>query len=37
MTLSVAGKEMGADRLTWATEQGGGIFQALELGESIDL
>jgi len=37
MTLSVAGKDMGAARLAWATEQGGGTFQVLQPGESIDL
>ena len=37
MTLSVAGKKMQADRLAWATEQGGGEFHVLEPGESIDL
>ncbi len=37
MTLSVAGKTMGHDRLRWATEQGGGEYVALEPGESIDL
>lgn len=37
MTLSVAGKTMGHDRLRWATEQGGGEYIALEPGESIDL
>lgn len=37
MTLSVAGKDMGAARLAWATEQGGGTFQVLQPGESVDL
>lgn len=37
MTLSVAGKRMGVERLTWATEQGGGTFTALEPGESLDI
>ncbi|QEO10670.1 MBL fold metallo-hydrolase [Protaetiibacter larvae] len=36
MTLSAAGRGMAADRLKWATEQGGGTFQVLEPGESID-
>jgi hypothetical protein len=37
MTLSVAGKNMHADRLKWATEQGGGEFYPLEVGESLDI
>jgi hypothetical protein len=37
MTLSVAGKTMGADRLKWATEQNSGTWTPLEVGESIDL
>jgi L-ascorbate metabolism protein UlaG (beta-lactamase superfamily) len=37
MTLSVAGKKMHAERLQWATEQGGGAFFPLEVGESIDI
>lgn len=37
MTLSAAGKGMHADRLTWATEQGGGTFTALEVGQSLDI
>lgn len=37
MTLSVAGKGIGNDRLKWAVEQDGGTFFALEPGESIDL
>ncbi|CAN5433221.1 MBL fold metallo-hydrolase [soil metagenome] len=37
MTLSVAGKKMHADRLTWATEKNGGEFHPLEVGESIDI
>ena len=37
MTLSVAGKGMGNDRLTWATEQNGGQYFVLEPGESLDL
>lgn len=36
MTLSAAGKGMGAERLKWAAEQGGGTFEVLEPGESID-
>lgn len=37
MTLSVAGKGMANDRLTWASEQGDGAYFVLEPGESIDL
>jgi L-ascorbate metabolism protein UlaG (beta-lactamase superfamily) len=37
MTLSVAGRTMQADRLKWATEQNGGTWMPLEVGESIDL
>jgi L-ascorbate metabolism protein UlaG (beta-lactamase superfamily) len=37
MTLSVAGKGMHADRLKWATEQNGGSWIPLEVGESVDL
>ncbi|MDO9398897.1 MAG: MBL fold metallo-hydrolase [Herbiconiux sp.] len=37
MVLSVAGKTMAADRLTWATEQGGGEYIALQPGDSLDL
>lgn len=37
MTLSAAGKGMGVERLTWATEQGGGEFFPLEVGESLDV
>jgi L-ascorbate metabolism protein UlaG (beta-lactamase superfamily) len=37
MTLSVAGKDMGHARLTWATEQNGGQYFVLEPGESLDL
>lgn len=37
MTLSVAGKQMGAARLAWATEQGGGTFTELQPGESLDV
>lgn len=37
MTLSVAGKQMGAARLSWATEQCGGTFIELEPGETLDI
>ena len=37
MTLSVAGKGMVNERLTWAVEQGGGSYTVLEPGESLDL
>jgi L-ascorbate metabolism protein UlaG (beta-lactamase superfamily) len=37
MTLSVSGKQMHADRLRWATEQDGGAWMPLEVGESLDL
>jgi len=37
MSLSVAGKNMSTDRLVWATEQNGGEFHALEVGESLDI
>ncbi|CAN5212051.1 MBL fold metallo-hydrolase [soil metagenome] len=37
MTLSVAGKSMHAERLAWATEQGGGDFFPLEVGETLDI
>jgi L-ascorbate metabolism protein UlaG (beta-lactamase superfamily) len=37
MTLSVAGKGIGGDRLKWAVEQGGGEYTPLEPGESLDL
>ena len=37
MTLSVAGKQMGAARLKWATEQGGGTFSELQPGETLDV
>ena len=37
MTLSVAGKQMGAARLSWATEQSGGTFVELEPGETLDV
>jgi L-ascorbate metabolism protein UlaG (beta-lactamase superfamily) len=37
MTLSVAGKTMGAARLTWAAEQNGGAFTELQPGETLDV
>ena len=37
MVLSVAGKGMSNDRLSWAVEQGGGEYFVLEPGESLDL
>ena len=37
MTLSAAGKAMGAARLGWATEQGGGQFTSLQPGEALDV
>ncbi len=37
MTLSVAGKTMGAARLAWATEQNGGVFTELQPGETLDV
>ncbi len=37
MVLSVAGKGMGNDRLSWATHQGGGEYFVLEPGETLDL
>jgi L-ascorbate metabolism protein UlaG (beta-lactamase superfamily) len=37
MTLSVAGKKMHVDRLVWATEQNGGAFITLDIGESLDV
>ena len=37
MVLSVAGKGMANDRLTWATTQNGGEYFVLEPGESLDL
>lgn len=37
MTLSVAGKQMSAARLKWATEQGGGTFTELQPGETLDV
>lgn len=37
MTLSVAGKQMGAARLKWATEQNGGTFTELQPGETLDV
>nr|WP_315267611.1 MBL fold metallo-hydrolase [Microbacterium lemovicicum] len=37
MTLSVAGRDMHRARLSWATEQNGGTFLALEPGDSDDI
>ena len=37
MTLSAAGKGMASERLQWATEQNGGVYKPLEVGDSIDL
>ena len=37
MVLSVAGKGMSNDRLSWATTQNGGEYFVLEPGESLDL
>jgi L-ascorbate metabolism protein UlaG (beta-lactamase superfamily) len=37
MTLSVVGKQLGAARLAWATEQGGGTFTELQPGETLDV
>lgn len=37
MTLSVAGKQMGAARLTWAVEQNGGSYVDLPPGETTDV
>jgi hypothetical protein len=37
MTLSVAGKQMSAARLKWATEQNGGTFTELQPGETLDV
>lgn len=37
MTLSAAGKGMASDRLKWATEQNGGEYRPLEVGDSLDL
>jgi L-ascorbate metabolism protein UlaG (beta-lactamase superfamily) len=37
MTLSVAGRDMGRARLTWATEQHGGEFLALDPGDTADI
>ena len=36
-TLSQIGRTMMADRLRWATEQGGGEFTVLEAGQSLQL
>jgi hypothetical protein len=37
MVLSVAGKSMAADRIRWATEQGGGEFVGLQPGDTLDV
>jgi len=37
MTLSAAGKGMASERLQWATEQGGGQYHPLEVGDSLDV
>ena len=37
MVLSIAGKGLANQRLSWAVEQGGGEYFVLEPGESIDL
>ncbi|GAB3602146.1 MBL fold metallo-hydrolase [Microbacterium aureliae] len=37
MTLSRIGRDMGRARLSWATEQGGGEFLALDPGDSTDV
>ncbi|WP_368499179.1 MBL fold metallo-hydrolase [Herbiconiux sp. A18JL235] len=37
MVLSVAGKSMAADRLAWATAEGGGEYVNLQPGDSLDL
>ena len=37
MTLSTAGKAMASDRLRWATEHGGGVYTALDVGDSLEL
>ncbi|MFC6324733.1 MBL fold metallo-hydrolase [Microbacterium koreense] len=37
MTLSTIGRDMHRARLTWATEQGGGEFLALDPGDSADV
>ena len=37
MPLSAAGRNMAIPRLQWATEQNGGAFHSLEVGESIDV
>jgi L-ascorbate metabolism protein UlaG (beta-lactamase superfamily) len=37
MTLSVAGKQMAAARLSWGTEQSGGTFTELQPGETLDV
>ncbi len=37
MTLSVIGRDMARARITWAVEQGGGEFLALDPGEATDI
>ena len=37
MTLSAAGKGMASERLKWATEQNGGDYHPLEVGDSLDV
>jgi L-ascorbate metabolism protein UlaG (beta-lactamase superfamily) len=37
MTLSTIGRQMGRERLTWAVEQGGGEFVALDPGDATDI
>ena len=37
MVLSRAGKDLSNGRLTWAAEQGGGTFHALEPGDTLDI
>ena len=37
MTLSAAGKGMASERLKWATEQNGGEYHPLEVGDSLDI
>ena len=37
MVLSRAGKDMSNARLSWATEQGGGTFHALEPGDTLSV
>ena len=37
MVLSTAGKGLGAERLKWAVQQGGGEYVALEPGDTLEL